>query len=179
MSPLPLDEVKEHLGIAATFVDHDVELQRFIDAAESAMARRCGDLGATPSTARVDGGTGSLVLPTAPIVSLTSVVPVGGVAEDPSGLYLNSAAGTVERGDGTAFMARAYDVAFTSGRATTPPDLLLATKELIRHLWLTQRGASPGNAGALPDLGDPVVGTSYSWPWRVEQLIAPYLLVDL
>ena len=61
----------------------------------------------------------------------------------------------------------------------TPPDLALATKELVRHLWLTQRGASPGNAGALPDLGDPVVGTSYSWPWRVEQLIAPYLLVDL
>lgn len=180
MSVLTLDEVKEHLGFAPTTTTaDDAELQRFIDAAESAIGRRCGDLGPAASTARVEGGTASLVLPTAPVVSLTSVTPVGGTAEDPTALYLNERAGTVERVDGSRFAARAYDVAFTAGRSVAPPDLLLAAKELVRHLWLTQRGAAPGSPGALPDLGDPVVGTSYSFPWRVEQLLAPYLLVDL
>lgn len=180
MSVLTLDEVKDHLGIAPTDTDDDTELQRFVDAAESAVGRRCGGLGLTASMARVDGRSSSLVLPTAPVTSLTSVTPVGGVAEDLSGLCLNEAAGTVERSDGSGFTARVYDVAFTSGRDTAPADLLLATKELVRHLWLTQRGAAPGSPGALPDLGDPVTaGTSYSWPWRVEQLLAPYLLVDL
>lgn len=179
MSVLTLDEVKDHLGIAPTDTDDDTELQRFIDAAESAVGRRCGVLGQASVTARVDGGA-SLVLPTAPVASLTSVTPVGGAAEDLSSLYLNEAAGTVGRVDGSAFTARVYDVAFTAGRASAPPDLLLAAKELVRHLWLTQRGAAPGSPGALPDLGDPTaVGTSYSFPWRVEQLMAPYLLVDL
>lgn len=178
MSVLTLPDVKDHLGISSS--GDDVELQRFIDAAESAVGRRCGGLGPQASTtARVDGGSSSLVLPTAPIVNLTSVTPVGGVAEDPASLYLRNGTGTVEHVDGSRFTARAYDVVFTSGRSDAPPDLLLATKELIRHLWLTQRGAAPGSPGALPDLGDPVTGTSYSWPWRVEQLLAPHLLVDL
>jgi hypothetical protein len=180
VSVLTLDEVKEHLGIDLADTDEDVELQRFIDAAESAVGRKCGGIGPATVTGRVDGYSRTLVLPTAPVVSLTSVTPVGGTALDVSSLDLNVAAGVVESLDGSAFTARRYDVVFQSGRTTAPPDLLLAAKELVRHLWLTQRGAAPGSPGALPDGSvDPAAGLSFTWPWRVEQLMAPYLLVDL
>lgn len=179
MSVLTLTEVKEHLNLNLASGDDDVELQGFIDAAESAVGKKCGGLGPETVTARVDGGA-SLVLPTAPVVSLTSVTPVAGDALDVSALDLNAAAGVVESLDGSAFTARRYDVVFQSGRATSPPDLLLAAKELVRHLWLTQRGTAPGSPGALPDGEiDQPVGLSFSWPRRVQQLIAPYLLVDL
>lgn len=185
MSALTLADAKTHLNISATDTDDDVELQGFIDAAEAAVGKKCGALAATSMTARVAGGTGTLVLPTAPVVSLTSVTPVNGTAITLDNLYLDPAAGTVEYVSGIAFPQRRYDVVFEAGRTAVPPDLMLAVKELVRHLWLTQRGAAPGSPGALPNVGefevisDPSVSRSFSFPWRVEQLLAAYLLVDL
>jgi hypothetical protein len=183
MSALSLSEAKTHLNIEGT--TDDGELQTIIDAAEGAIAGRCGPLASTAVTARVPGGTRSLVLPMAPVISLTSVTPVGSTALDVSTLYLNQAAGVVEFADGFLwFIARRYDVVFEAGRSAVPADLLLAVKEMVRHLWLTQRGSAPGSPGALPNTSEfevvaPETGRSYSFPWRVEQLLTPYLQVDL
>lgn len=185
MSALTLSDAKAHLNISVVETDDDGELQDFIDAAEAAIGKKCGALASTSTTARVSGGTQTLVLPTAPVASLTSVAPVNGSAIDSALLYLDEAAGIVEYVDGSAFSERRYDVVFQAGRATVPADLLLAVKELVRHLWLTQRGAAPGSPGALPNAGefefitDASVGRSFSFPWRVEQLMAAHLLVDL
>jgi hypothetical protein len=173
MSVVQLAEAKTHLNMTAS--THDAEVQSLIDAAEAAIGERVGPLTATAETARVRGGRDALVLPTTPVASLTSVTPVEGTALTLSDLYLDEAAGLVTFESGGTFGARHYDVAYEAGRAECPDDLKLAVKELVRHIWSTQRGgtARPGSreseaaANTLP-------GAAYIFPFRVEQLIAPH-----
>jgi hypothetical protein len=54
-----------------------------------------------------------------------------------------------------------------------PAPVRLATLELVRHLWDTQRGPA---VGSLDDAPTPRVGTSYAVPNRVTELLAPYML---
>lgn len=175
------DDLCSYLGI--TDLDDPSTLNEFIDAAVAALTRRCGPLTETPSTATVPGGGTVLVLPEAPVVSLTSVTPVGGSMLDLAALALNGTSGLVELADGGTFSERRYLVDYTTGRADIPADLALAVKELVRHLWLTQLGNAPGSSGALPDSGESdfiaFSGGAYLFPPRVEQLIAPHLRVDL
>lgn len=173
MSVVSLTQVKTHLNL--TVSTHDGELQSLIDAAEAAISERTGPLEPTAETARVRGGRPTLILPISPVASLTSVTPVDGDALTLSDLYLDEVSGLVTYESGATFAAGRYDVAFTSGRAVCPDDLKLAVKELVRHVWMTQRGPTtrPGSreseaaANTLP-------GAAYVFPFRVEQLIAPH-----
>lgn len=170
MSVLSLADAKTYLNISTTA--SDTELQGFIDAAEAAIGARCGPLAATSRTARIDGdGSLSLLLPSCPVASLSTVTPSEGAAVVLTDLHLNPDAGVVTRNDGSSFPARYYDVTYSAGRASVPLDLLLAVKELVRHLWETQRGAGV-RPGSRPD----VPGASYMLPYRVLELIAAYEL---
>ncbi|NUR81001.1 MAG: hypothetical protein HOQ21_11220 [Dermatophilaceae bacterium] len=175
MSVLTLAAAKSHLNITTT--TDDAELQSVIDAAEAAIAYRCGPLAPTSQTVRLSGGGPSLILPTAPVVSVESVTPVGGTALSMADMFVNKDAGTVSLALGGTFGAGQYDVSFTAGRSSVPADLLLAIKELVRHLWSTQRGNAPGAQTALPEDaaaafgGGGFTGGPLS---TVEQLIAPY-----
>lgn len=161
MSVLQLDDAKLALGLQSV-TTYDVELQDVIDAAEAALGRRIGPLEPVAYETRATAAGGLLLLPAAPVVELTTVTPVGGTALTLTDLYLDQGAGVIrDIPDGE------YDVEYTSGRATCPPDLLLAAKELVRHLWQTKQGPRPG-------AGDQVPGASYALPNRVLELIAPY-----
>lgn len=174
MSVVAPSEVKTHLNI--TGATHDGELQSFIDAAEAAIGERVGPLASTAHEARVRGGGTALVLPVAPAVSLTSVTPADSTALTLSDLYLNEDAGVVTYESGGSFSARHYDVVYQAGRATCPADLKLAVKELVRHLWTTQRGSAPRpGGGPLSDsTSNTLPGAAYVFPFRVEQLLAPH-----
>lgn len=178
MSALSLADAKTHLNITGT--DDDTELQSFIDAAEAVIALRCGPLASTATTSRVEGGS-VLILPVSPAISLTSVTPVGGSALSLTGISLAAERGVVSYDSGSAFSARLYDVVYDAGRSSVPADLMLAVKELVRHMWATQRGNQPAFAGALPDdEGELVTNTAtYLFPRRVEQLIARHEQVDI
>lgn len=174
MSVVALTEVKTHLNLTVT--THDAEVQSFIDSAEAAIGERVGPLASATRTVRVRGESRTLVLPVAPAVSLTSVTPAdSSTALTLSDLYLDAAAGLVRYESGATFGARHYDVVYEAGRATCPADLKLAVKELVRHLWTTQRGVaarpfsreSEGPSNTLP-------GAAYVFPFRVEQLLAPH-----
>lgn len=174
MSVLTLADAKTHLNITVT--TWDTELQVVIDAAEAAIARRVGPLEATPVTNRVRGGGVSLLLTTLPVVSLTSVTSVDGDALDVDDLYV-SPGGVVEYASATTcFPAATYSVAYFAGRATTPDDLLFAVKELVRHLWTPQRG-NGSRPGAQPstELSNTLPGSAFVFPFRVEQLLTPYV----
>lgn len=173
MSVVALAEVKTHLNL--TVSTHDAEVQSFIDAAEAAIGERVGPLVSTTTTARVRGDSRSLVLPLAPAVSLTSVTPADSTALTLSDLYLDGAAAIVRYESGGMFSARHYDVVYEAGRATCPADLKLAVKELVRHLWTTQRGptARPGSRESEA-ASNTLPGAAYVFPFRVEQLIAPH-----
>lgn len=168
MSTLSLADAKTYLNITTSATD--TELQGFIDQAEAAIGARCGALLPASRTSRIAGdGAMSLLLPTCPVASLTAITPSEGAAVVLSDLHLNSDAGVVTRNDGTAFTASYYDVTYAAGRASVPADLLLAVKEMVRHLWETQRGAGV-RPGSRPD----VPGASYMLPYRVLELIAAY-----
>lgn len=168
-SVLSLPDAKKYLGIPDNVVTHDEELQAFIDAAEAALERRVGPLQPKSRTDRVRGGS-ALSLLAMPAISLTSVTDVNGGSLSVDDLYLNGAAGVVTNVYGSSFPAREYDVTYSAGRASCPPDLMMALKELVRHLWRTQRGP-----GGTADQNAP--GAAFMMPNRVLELIGPHLAV--
>lgn len=163
MSVLSLDDAKSHLN--STKSVNDAELQSTIDAAEAAIAKRVGPLAVVSVTSRVQGCTDALYLPTTPVVSLTSVTPVGGSAIDVSSL--TTSGGTVSVILGGSFYGRLYDVTYTAGRSTVPDDLLFAIKQMVKHLWESQRATGvSGDAPAVP---------YFSFPNAVSELLSPYV----
>ena len=174
MSVLTLAEAKKHLNVTST--NEDDEIQATIDAAEATIAKRVGPLSATTVTRVVTSDGGRLVLPVTPAISLTSIAAVyGGSTVDVAGLQLDLAAGVVSSYTPSAysFSPVAYTVTYQAGRTTLPDDLLYAVKELVRHLWRTQRGptARPGQApGDAP-------APSYLIPYAVAELLEPHMQI--
>lgn len=173
MTVLTVPEAKKHLNI--TSGDYDDEIQDVIEAAEAAIAERVGPLEPTTYTTRVYGNGGQLLLEHTPVVSLTSITPDYGSALTLTGIYTDQAAGVVSYTSGGYFPSTAQTVVYTAGRATCPPDLLMAVKELVKHLWTTQRGSStrPGMAGG-DAYSNTIPGAAFAFPFRVEQLLAPH-----
>lgn len=174
MSALTLADAKMHLNISTP--DNDVELQGMIDSTEAVIAGLIGPLASTSTTSVVDGRGSVLVLPVTPVISLTSItgaagdsVSVANLSVIPPGIVAYNMMGTNDPGL-FFFPSRWYTVVYNAGRTTVPADLLLAIKELLRHLWQTQRGsARPGVGGNE----QPTAG--YLIPNRVAELLAPYL----
>lgn len=174
MSVVEFAVAKNHLNITAD--NYDTEIQQFLDTAESAVAKRVGALAPTAVTERVRGCSSSLVLGSLPVVSLTSVTPVGGDALDVSDLYV-SPGGVVEYAESSAsFGSATYTVVYQAGRTPLPDDLQMAVLELLRHLWASQRGGGtrPGSAPST-ELSNTLPGSAFVFPFRVEQLLAPYI----
>jgi hypothetical protein len=175
MSVLTLALAKSHLNIPATTVTQDTELQTVIDAAEAGLAKRVGPLTATSTSQRVQGGGDQLILDTLPIVSLTSVTPAGGSALT-VGELMAAPGGVVEYTAGGTFGERWYDVVYSAGRSTCPDDLLFAVKELVRHLWETQRGGTrrPGSGGS-DATANTLIGAAYLYTFKISEQIAPHI----
>jgi hypothetical protein len=181
MSALLLADAKTHLNI--TVNTYDTELQAIIDSAEATLATRVGPLVTTSVTRRLAGGVYQLALPITPAISLTSVTPRSATALTLTDLYLDTTTGLVTYNNLGPFVAAYYDVVYDAGRATCPTDLLLAVKELVRHLWASQRGSARGSAAAEP-VGNtratgPVPGVAYLLPNRVNELIAPHVQIGV
>lgn len=176
MSVLQLADAREYLALGSG--QRDTELQATIDAAEAAIAQRCGPLAPTATTARVGGSSTALALTVLPALSLTSITPVGGTAVSLADVYLDLSAGLVTYNAGSVFPARLYDVAYVAGRSPCPADLLMAVRELVRHLWLTRRGPTrrPGSEPS-ESASNTMPGAAYLLPFRVSELIAPHLLL--
>ncbi len=174
MSALTLAQAKSHLNI--TGAAHDAKLQGTIDEAESAIAEKCGPLEPTATTERVAGGVPFLVLSEAPAISLTSVTPYQGAALTIGDLYLDPKTAIVTQDSGAYFSARFYTVVYSAGRTTLHPDLVLAVKELVRHLWMPQRGPTQ-RPGSAPSEGaaNTIPGAAYLLPFRVSELISEHL----
>ncbi|GGO86625.1 hypothetical protein GCM10011584_09390 [Nocardioides phosphati] len=170
-SVLSLSDAKLHLNISVD--TWNAEIEAFIAAAEAALEERVGPLQPRSRTDRVRGGGPALALYASPAISLTSVTEVGGVALTVADLSLHTSAGVVRFVHGGTFTGREYDVAYTAGRGTCPDDLMLAVKELVRHLWQSSQrgnGQRGGSAEVVP-------GAAYMFPNRVLELISPHLSV--
>lgn len=176
MSVVTLADVKSRLSMSDT--THDAALQSTLDEAESLIADKCGPLTSVARTERLSGGGTGLVVRETPIVSLTSVTPVGGSAYDVTLFTVDTSAGVIEWTSGARFAAGRYDVVFQAGRASLPPGLKRGIKELAAHLWETQRGPTrrPGSTSS-DATSNTVPGAAYIFPFRVEQAIAKHVQV--
>ena len=173
MAVLELDDAKDYLNI--TVDTSDADLTAIIASAEATIARYVGPLEAASRTDRVyPSGDALLVRP--PAVSLTSVADSSGSALTVGDLYLNADAGVITRNDAGSFSASYYTVVYQYGRSTCPDDLMLAVKEMVRHLWDTKRGPSrrPGST-ASEITANTIPGAAYILPFRVSELIAPHI----
>lgn len=175
MSVVTLTKAKNHLNIVGDA--KDAKVQSFIDRAEKAIVRRTGPLVATPVTKRVRGGS-QLVLSVYPILSITSVTPVGGVALTVGDLVpLDGGLIGYASGSGAFRSSTGYDVVYVAGWAadadSLPEDLELAVLELVRHFWDTQRGGEGRTRGGSEQLP---AGPGFTYPHRVEELLAPFVL---
>lgn len=172
MSIVTLADVKKHLNLP-TSVD-DAELQDTIDAAEAALEERLGPLTSTTVTARVPGGGTMLSPPVTPIISITSVTPVGGTALTVADLTISTDSTQIEYIYGSTFGSRRYDVVYTAGRAVLPDHLRMAAKKLAALMWRSQRGPVqvPGLGGEQVGPGFFLPGSTSEFPPDIERLIA-------
>ncbi|WP_418063955.1 head-tail connector protein [Pimelobacter simplex] len=166
---LDIGEVKDYLNITD---DVDTKLQPLIDAAEAAIGRRCGALEPTAFTDTVIALNGVVVLPRLPVASVTSVTPTsGGTALDVSGLAVDGTAGIVY-----GIPTGSYVMTYLAGWDPAPDDLLLGATELVRHLWDTQRGPNKRPGSTMSDgASNTLPGAAFILPFRVSELIAPYV----
>lgn len=172
MAVLDKDAAKEHLNITGS--THDTQITAIIAAAEAAIAERVGPLEPVARTVRVRP-SGSCLLVPSPAAALTTVTDSNGTAIDTASLFLEQRSGIITQNDGSSFSASWYTVVYQHGRTPCPADLVLAVKEMVRHLWTTQRGPSkrPGSTDS-DATSNTIPGAAYLLPFRVSELIAPY-----
>lgn len=192
LSVLSLEDAKNLLTMTENVSDE--KIREIVEAATAAVTRWCGPLVPTTVTSRVrsysggfparaayDGAQGyssSLVLPITPVISLTSIAPLGGTPIDLTGVFV-SPAGVVDASIAQLYTGRFYDVTYVAGRTSIPTDLYLALVEMLRHLWATQRGAGPRSGSQQQTAASNIPGGAYAFNYRVEQLMQPFIQIGI
>ncbi|MFF2773352.1 head-tail connector protein [Streptomyces sp. NPDC058052] len=176
MALLTLAEAKAQLSITTT--TSDTELEAYIEAITSAIEGIVGPVENRTVIELVEARGPTMTLLQAPVVSLTSFVPVrdGGTALDVAGLYLYGAIGEVRRKNGSSFCGGPWTATYTAGRGTVPATINLAARIFLQHLWRTQYGSARGAASSADDydVNEPVIGYGYAVPNRVLELLESF-----
>lgn len=146
-----------------------------IAAAVAALEQRVGPLIARSVTETIGGCRGALLVTTPPLSSLTSLTGCSGTSIDVSTLSITNWGAICYLDGFSRFGEMAYTATYQAGwssdAGSIPADLLIAVKELVRHLWMPFRGA-PGRTPAATAPESNL--TSFELPNRVLQLTAPY-----
>jgi hypothetical protein len=176
-SIIGLGEAKAHLsaGSVTSWTIDDDELLNFLAAVTEVIESKAGPCVRRTVVQRISDGCYQLVLSQAPVISVTSVQSVwtGGPGWTGANLILDADAGIVTTQLGAIpFYYGPWDVTYVAGRTIVPERILHAAKELLRHLWETQRGQL-----AAPILGGgetftTSTGQAFSIPYRVLELLA-------
>lgn len=180
-SILSLAEAKSHLttgnALNAWTTDDD-ELRNFLQAVTEVIEAKVGPCVRRTVTQRIsDVWNGHLVLTKAPVLTVTSITSVytGGPTWATTDLIVDTDAGIIGPQLGTIpFWYGPWDVVYVAGRAVIPERYIHAAKELLRHLWETQRGqleSGPLSAGA-GETFTTSAGWAFSIPNRVLELLA-------
>lgn len=170
-----LEETKAYLGIPAADTSDDEELRHFIDVVSDFAEASLGWAARRQDVVDVrDGGSSGILLPTFPVLSVTSVTE-NGTTLSASDYALDAEAGLLTRLSSTyvpgtwAAGYRNITVTYVAGQAAPPEWFRHGALVMVDHLWATQRGNNgpAGRAGA-DDLVIP--GSTYTLPNRVAEL---------
>lgn len=183
-----LADVKFHLN--KTDNTDDTELQYFIDAATPIVENIAGPVLPTQRVEVYSGGVSEIVLNWLPIISVDSVVETyANVNYTLTQINLGNGSGafnyTVDTTTGK-IVRRVYNmlgrfpdgvnnvkVTYTTGRATIPANIRLATLMLIQHLWSTSQLNRNGGRPSLGGDDSFTVGAGFAVPNRVRELLQP------
>lgn len=182
VSILSLAEAKAHLsaGPAVTWTGDDDELRNFLAAVTEVVESKVGPCVRRTVTQRIADGGCTLALTQFPVISVTSVTSVwtGGPSWTGASLVLDGDAGTLTTQLGAVpFYYGPWDVVTVVGRPIVPEKYLHAAKELLRHLWETQRGQLQSAPLAASE-GETFVtsgGWAFSIPNRVLELLGDHM----
>lgn len=176
-SIISLGEAKTHLsgGNPAWTADDD-ELRNFLNAVTEVVESKAGPCVRRTVVQRISGSAGcQLVLNQVPVISVTSVQSVwtGGPSWTSTSLIVDTDAGIITTQLGAIpFFYGPWDVTYTSGRAVVPERFQHAAKELLRHLWDTQRGQLQAGVLLEGEQFTTSTGQTFSIPYRVLELLA-------
>lgn len=177
-SILSLAEAKTHLGAGPStpWTIDDDELRNFLQAVTEAVESKVGPCVRRTVTQRVREGGSQIALTYAPVISVTSVTSVwlGGPSWTTAQLIVDQDAGVIfPQLSIMPFYWGPWDVVYVTGRAVVPERIIHAAKELLRHLWETQRGQL--QSGALTPGGETfttTAGWAFSIPNRVLEMLS-------
>ena len=168
---ISLAEAKNHLKLSST--GDDEKLRSFVSAACQMITDRRGQV--SPLTVVHEAAGRTVVLPKRPVIAVTSVEELPGLAAVPAadsaaqvdGWVLSSAEGVLT----LSGSYRAVRVTYRAGRNPVPANFRLAALELTAHLWRTSQ---LNTGGGRPPVGvDEMVvpGVTYALPYNVRQLL--------
>jgi hypothetical protein len=165
-----LADVKAQLNITDT--TFDTELQAYIDGVTIAIERITGPIEQRSVTERHWDGP-ALALRRRPVISLTSITAVAtaGTVVNTTDVTTDLATGIVVNKDLTNFTGGPWDVVYLAGYAVVPPNVNLAARITIQHMWETQRGM--GNAAADQEEVAYIYVAKESLPRRAIELLKP------
>jgi hypothetical protein len=168
-----LQQLKDQLHITSAVTDATLELH--LGAAIDIVESVCGYADAV--TVTEDFGLGRIVLASLPVISITSITPLGGTALDLSGVSVTPT-GVVSDFYGVHHYAwRGHNtIVYVAGRGGVFPfALTLATLLIAAHTFrTTQRGPS----GARMPGGDTddmiMMGSGYAVPTQAWEFMRPF-----
>lgn len=172
-----LAEAKTKLDWPASDTSRDDELREFIEATTAAVEFFVGPVARRTVQQVLCGGRDTWVLHTTPVLAVTAITPLQTWQQAISVgvLDIDANTGILRRTDNLCFYPGDYRVTYTAGRAIVPPNVSLAARLILQHLWRTNYGASRAAAG----LGggddflatEQVPGFGYAIPNRALQLL--------
>lgn len=150
-----------------------LDLRLYVAAATPVIEDIVGPMVATTRTFETWGGTPTVILPHLPnqIISIMAGdVPVLDYVTEYGILYSGS------RSMVTAFPSGELVITYRTGNAEIPPNIRLATREVVRYWWQggMQGSGSGGNIRSQQADSDAFTPSGYAVPRRVIELCAPH-----
>jgi hypothetical protein len=169
-----LADGKAQLDIPATSTGDDDKIREYIAATTAAVEYFVGPVIRRTVEQVLQGDRAAWVLHTTPVLTITSVTALQTwqPAIDIGVLDVDTDTGILRRTDGIWFYSGDYRVLYVAGRTAVPPNVALAGKLILQHLWRTQYGAARGPSSADDFLvTEQVPGFGYAIPNRALQLL--------
>ena len=172
-----LAEGKAHLNLDPLSFVNDDELSFFINVVTRIVEHVIGPVVPRTITEQHDNGY-CIMLRHGPVISLTSIGPwlTAGENINPADCRVNPVTWKIERKSGIPFQQGPYAVTFLAGRTIIEPNVMHGAKEILRHIWETQRGPSmvgPGPGLTEDDQSFAIQGRAWTVPRSVLESLAP------